>query len=133
MHLVAPTSHFEVLPRQFSVMVYGSHPTDYVASCQVAVSGDRGMMHSISGAGWFKHWEQPGEVDRLLTALGVRTLEGYATAAHARLMARALRHVAKVSISTPGNMAGRSMLWVIVEKKSGSLKQSLQSLSSSSS
>lgn len=113
----AGASHFEVFPRQYSVMVFGEHPENYESSCQVTIQGDRGMMHSISGAKWFKHWEKPGEVDRLLDAMGVKSLEGYATLAHARLMQRALRHVANVSICTPGNMAGRAMVWVMVESK----------------
>lgn len=117
MRLEVSASHFEVLPREYSIMVYGQHPSDYIASCQIMVCGDRGVIHSATGAGWYRHWAQPGAVDRLLAATGVKTLEGYATEAHARLMRHALRHVAQVSIGAIGKMAGRTMVYVTVESK----------------
>jgi hypothetical protein len=108
-------SYFAALPRQYSIMIYGEHPVAFEASCQVFVCGDRGIMHSITGARFYDHWMQPGEVDKLLAACGVKSLEGYAVEAHARLMARSLRKVAKVSFGASGKMAGRSMIWCTVE------------------
>lgn len=107
-------SSFAAIPRQYSIMIYGDHPVAYEASCQVVIVGDRGFMHSITGAHFYDHWMKPGEVDRLLEACGVKSLEGYAVESHARLMARSLRNVARVSLGAFGKMAGKQMVWCIV-------------------
>lgn len=112
-------------------MVYGEHPVDYEASAQVFVMGDRGLMHSITGSRFYEHWRTPGAVDELLARCGVKTLEGYCTHAHARLMSHALRHVAKVTVTGRGEMAGLPMVWIVVESKQCALSSiSSHSLSS---
>lgn len=110
--------HFEVDPRQFSVRVYDQDDVNYDSSCQVFRYGDRGFMYSINGDhGFYKMWVKPGALTSLLAQLKVRTLEGYVTRAHARLMRLALRGVGRVEIVHEGGMAGREMVWVCVRDK----------------
>ena len=108
---------FEILERSCTVAMYGIGETNYVASCQVWRCGDRGFMHSINGRAVYQTLAQPGELTRLLKQLEVKSLEGYATPAHARLLKTALSEVGIVTALSHGMMAGRKMIWMRVEDK----------------
>jgi len=107
-------ARFIVVPRQFSVMVYGDDSVNYDASCNVFRYGDRGFMYSITGWKFYEAWRKQGALRSLLAQLDVKSLEGYVTAAHARLMRVALRHVGRVEVTGEGEMAGHTMVWVVV-------------------
>jgi hypothetical protein len=108
---------FEILDRQKSVLVFDDESTEYCASCQVFKYGDRGFMYNINGRQFYELWREPGTLKDLLFRLGVGSLEGYVTEAHARLMRAALRHVGAVTIESHGTMNGHPMVWVVVKAK----------------
>lgn len=105
--------HFKVIPRQDTVLVFDDgDPLNYVASCQVWKYGDKGIMHTINGNRFYELMAELG--GDVLERLGVETLEGYVTPAHARLMRIALKRVATVSVAHRGRMAGHDMVWVVI-------------------
>ena len=110
-----PTYRVEILPRQYSVVVFDEHaPVNYVASCQVFVYGDVGCMYTINGKRFYDALADRVTVQNLMRDLGVKTLEGYVTPAHSRLMKFALRRAATVEEVHTGMMAGHEMVWVRV-------------------
>lgn len=104
---------FEVEPTQFAVRIYGEHRDDYIAGCTVRRYGDRGWMSQIIGP---KFWTAMRvHFPDVMRACRVRTMEGYMTKAHARLVRMALRgSELKFDIGHEGECAGRTMPWVIV-------------------
>lgn len=114
----APTYRVETIPRLHSVVIYDEdHPVNYIAVCQVFCYGDVGLMFSINGPRFYDAMTRDGAFNNLLERLELRTLEGYVTPSHARLMKYALRRVAVVEEIHPGRMAGHDMVWVKVSAK----------------
>lgn len=112
------TFRFEVIPRQVSVVVFDEQDTlNYCASCNVFIYGDRGFMYTINGEQFYAAFALEGRAIDLLKKLNVRSLEGYVTKAHARLMRMALRKDMNVEITGAGEMMDHSMVWVSVTKK----------------
>jgi hypothetical protein len=103
---------FEVEPSQFAVRVYGKHRDDYIAGATIRRYGDRGWMSQIIGPKFYEALRD--NVPELMRLCQVKTLEGYMTRAHARLLRMMLRGRANVEISHEGECAGRVMPWVIV-------------------
>ena len=110
-------SRFVVEPRQFSVMVYSDGTVNYDASCNVFKYGDRGFMYSMSGPKFYLPWREEGVLQSLFDKLGVRTLEGYVTPHHARLLKMVLRPVGNVEVTEKGKMSGHDMVWAVVTVK----------------
>lgn len=107
---------YEVEPTQFVVRVYDErHPDNYIAHALIRTYGDRGLMSSIVGARFYE--ALAANVPDLMRQAGVRTLEGYMTDAHARLLRVALRRTSDVAIACRGICAGRDMPWVVVTVK----------------
>lgn len=107
----------EIIPRQASVAIFdrsAANQINYTASCNVFLYGDVGCMYTINGSQFYAALAEPGQLAALMASLGVKTLEGYVTPAHARLMRAALRRVAHVVIRSEGEMAGHNMVWVVV-------------------
>ena len=112
--------HFEIAPRQVSVMLYDEDPVNYAASCQVFIYGDRGFMYSITGnRGFYRLWQNPVATKDLFKQLNVRTLEGYVSIAHARLMRAILKNFCLVRFVHEGIMADRPLFWVEVSLLEG--------------
>jgi len=102
--------HVEIDPRQYSVRVYENEgDINYTASCQVFVYGDVGLMYSINGRDFYRAFSQGIEK---LREKGLKTLEGYVSDAHVKLLKRVLKE--RVSVPKRGMMAGREMPWVVV-------------------
>jgi len=107
---------FEIEPNQYVIRVYDDeHPDNYVASALIRVYGDRGWMSSIIGPRFYELLRD--HLNEILDQVGVRTLEGYVTESHARLMRMMCRGHAEFSISHRGMCAGRRMPWVIFSKE----------------
>jgi hypothetical protein len=105
----------EVEPNQFVLRVYGgSHPDNYIASALIRTYGDRGFMSSIIGERFYQAMRE--HLDEIMAKVGTRTLEGYMTKAHARLLRISLRGRFAVQIQDKGQCAGREMPWVVVSK-----------------
>ena len=103
-----------LIPRQYSGVIYDDSSDRYCASFQISVYGDHGGMYSITGDKFYEFFKDKDHVDELFSKLGVKTLEGYISKAHARLMKVALRHSAKVELREEGEMNGFPMVWVVV-------------------
>lgn len=107
---------FEASPNQYAVRVYDDegHPDNYIASAIVRTYGDRGWMSNITGAGFYQALQE--HLAPLMDQLNVKTLEGYMTPAHARLVKIVLAKTGAgtLHISHYGEMAGRRMPWVII-------------------
>lgn len=107
------TLKYEVEVNQFVIRVYDeTHKDNYIASALVRKYGDRGWMSSIVGEKFYEALKN--HLPEVLEQCQVRTLEGYMTAAHARLLRMALREHGRVTISHWGECAGRSMPWVVL-------------------
>ncbi len=107
---------YEVIPRQYSVIILDDDSqVNYRASCQVFVYGDVGMIYAFSGEDFYTHFAEFGR--RVMQECGVRSLEGYVSDAHARLMRYQLRRWANVEVTHRGIMAGHEMPWVRVTAK----------------
>lgn len=94
-------------------VVLGGSP-NYPASCSVFRYGDRGFIYGLNGRAFYAYFGQPGKVTEVMAELGVRTLEGYVTAAHERAMRTGLRRSATVERTHEGTMDGRPMVWIVV-------------------
>lgn len=95
--------------RAASLRIYLHDSDDYDACCQVVCYGDKGWMHSITGAGFYM------AIDKVIGAckkLGLREVSGYVRPAHARL---AKRQAEKLGIEfeqgEPGMMDGHYLVW----------------------
>ena len=108
---------FEIEPNQFVIRVYDdAHPDNYVASALIRVYGDRGWMSSITGAHFYEVLRD--HLPEILDKVGTKTLEGYVTPAHARLMRMAARGGRGVfSVVSEGMCAGRKMVWVVLSRE----------------
>jgi hypothetical protein len=107
---------FEIEPNQYVIRVYDDeHPDNYVASALIRVYGDRGWMSSIIGPHFYELLRD--HLNEILDKVGVRTLEGYVTESHARLMRMMCRGHATFQVAGEGRNAGRQMVWVIFSKE----------------
>lgn len=115
----SPTYRVDILPRLHSVVVFDEHnPVNYIVSCQIFTYGDVGLIFTLNGQRFYDCFGRPGVLQKLFDDLGILTLEGYVTPAHARLMAFASRRVANVEETRRGRMAGHEMIWVRITCKS---------------
>lgn len=117
-HRAGRRFRLEFIRRQESVRVLEGDDTHSCASCTITLHGDVGVMESIQGEKFYAAMGADGWYRELIAHLGVKTLEGYATEAHFRLLRIALRHMASVEIKHRGMMAGREMVWLVVKPKS---------------
>lgn len=113
---MAELSH-KIIRRLDTVHVVLGDDPNYPASCSVFQYGDRGFMYSINGREFYRYFGQAGKVAELMAGLGVRSLEGYVTAAHERAMRAGLRRSATVERAGEGTMDGKPMVWVVVRAK----------------
>ena len=88
---------------------------NYSVGFPVFVHGDRGIPFLINGPGFYRVMKEHGA--ELMKELGVKSLEGYVTDAHAELMRQALKGVAEITDRGRGTMAGLDMVWIVVEAK----------------
>lgn len=108
--------HFKIIERQASVLVFENEAdVNYVASCQVFQYGDVGIMYGINGRKFYELMAVHGA--QVMAQLRVKSLEGYITPSHARLMRIALRRVADVTEAHEGMMAGHHMVWIVIKPK----------------
>lgn len=56
-----------------------------VASCQARLVGDRGLIYGIQGSGFYQAFDEFMQKAR---ELGMKTVEGYVSRAHVRLLTR---------------------------------------------
>lgn len=106
---------YKIIHRQDSLLIFGESETNYVASCQVFLYGDRGFMYNINGNKFYECIFSHGA--SIMHDMKVHTMEGYVTPAHARLMRSAFRNTKlTVEIGGKGIMAGHDMVWVIIRK-----------------
>ncbi len=107
---------FKLVERQASVIVFEDQADiNYCASCQVFLYGDVGLMYGINGVKFYELMAEQGP--QVMAELGVKTLEGYVTKAHARLMRIAVKRVADVTVRHEGMMAGHPMVWVVISRR----------------
>ena len=114
---VQPRWRYEIVQRSASVILfplYQPSAVNFGACFQVVRYGDRGFAYSISNPGFYDAMAGDRLLAPIMRDLGVRTLEGYVTPAHARLMAIAFRQQADVQITGEGEMQGHNMCWVVV-------------------
>lgn len=104
--------NFKIVERQASVLVFDKDEINYTASCQVFTYGDVGLMYGINGRKFYELMAEQGP--QVMEQLGVKSLEGYITKAHARLMRIALKKVATLDIAHTGMCAGHEMVWVVI-------------------
>lgn len=105
----------EISPRQHSIRVYANDPTNYVASCQVFQYGDRGILYSMYGKNFYKAYL---EILTWADQNGIRTLEGYGSRAHYRLLRKILRNTSyKVTADEEGDFDGHRLVWIVVGRK----------------
>jgi hypothetical protein len=108
--------HYKIIDRQSSVLVFeDGEDVNYVASCQVFLYGDVGLMYGLNGRKFYELMAVKGA--QIMAQLGVKMLEGYLTPAHARLMRIALNRIADVTEAHEGMMAGQVMVWVVITPK----------------
>lgn len=103
---------FEVAPTQYALRVYGDHADDYIAGATIRTYGDRGWMSQIIGARFYEALRD--HFLEILAAANCKTLEGYMTDAHARLLRRLCKGRASFGITHRGMCAGREMPWVVL-------------------
>jgi hypothetical protein len=104
---------FEIEANQFVIRVYDdAHPDNYIASALIRVYGDRGWMSSITGPRFYEALRD--RVPEICAGVGTKTLEGYVTPAHARLMRMMFKGRAGFEIAHKGQCAGREMVWVVI-------------------
>lgn len=105
----------EASPRHYSLRIYAEHPTDYVASCQVLRYGDRAIMYSIIGSGFYA---AAGLILEWAADQGFRMLEGYVSPAHARLLRRIAAQTFgwTLHVQGSGRFDGHELTWVILER-----------------
>lgn len=113
-------THFEramnPMPRVISIPIFGrSESMNYTSSVQVCLDGDRGWMYGANGAGFYDVCKR--ELPRILHEAEATSFEGYAGAAHIRLMSRQLREFGRVDITGKGEMNGHEMLWFVIRLK----------------
>lgn len=101
--------HVEASVRSASLRIYLHDSEDYDACCQLVCYGDKGWLHSITGAGFYLALDQVIDKAR---SFGVKSLAGYVTAAHARLAKRmAEKSGIGFTLGEAGLMDGHALVW----------------------
>ena len=106
----------ECTPRQYSVRVYDEgKETNYSSSCQVFRYGDRAELYSIIGKGFYAAMPLIfAEVEKE----GCKTLEGYVSKPHARLLRmKGSLWGLTAEITGEGEFDGHNLVWVVVKRK----------------
>ncbi len=105
--------HIEVESKLQQVRIYErrGNPDNYKSAFQIFEYGDRGMAYSINGDGFYMARKHLAE---LMRRLGLATLEGYVSDAHAKLITRMLRDTCTVTTPQRGECAGRDFPWIVV-------------------
>lgn len=104
--------YIEVTPRQYSIRVYEKEgDVDYIASAQLFSYGDRCCIYSINGRGFYGAWPLFLEEAH---KLNIKSIEGYVSIAHARLLRRLMRDYDEweFSLDGAGIMYGHELVWV---------------------
>ena len=96
---------------EWSIRVYETlEDIDYIASAIIRLGFEsRGIIGVINGKGFYKATDK---IIDLCKTKGLKTLEGYVSDAHARLLKRMFKD--RVTIKHYGIMADTEMPWVIV-------------------
>jgi hypothetical protein len=100
------------VPVLLSLYIFGRDGVNYTSSAQVLKDGNRGLMYTIHGTGFYDALQT--DLPAVMADLDVSSLEGYVVAGHNRLMQRALRRVGSVEMTDRGRMNGHEMDWVVV-------------------
>lgn len=121
-----------VTPRQYSVMIYDRPGSlAYSSSANVFVYGDRGYMYTINGNGFYTCLADKVMMEELFSTLHVKSLEGWVSLPHARLLRVLLRNICDVRVledgdantlffggdPTPSDTGDTKMAWVRVAPK----------------
>jgi hypothetical protein len=110
---IGPDEWCEIRPTQYALRVYKGHSDNYPASAVIQTYGDKAWMSMISNPGFYRALRN--HVPDILDAVGVRSLEGYVTPAHARLMRMMFKHRASFAMDDEcGTCADRDMPWVTI-------------------
>ena len=107
-------ARYEIEPTQYVIRVYSDDATDYVASATLRVYGDRAWMSQISSPKLYGPLF--ADLNAIMDKLGIVTVEGYMSDAHARATRMAARGHAQFEITHRGTCAGRQMPWVIIRR-----------------
>lgn len=109
----------EISPRQYSIRIYHKdEPEKYdIASCQVFVYGDKGFIYSLHGPGFYQAFPQ---VIEEIQKLGIKSLEGYVSKSHARLlrMQQGLlaQYGCELILGEEGILDGHPLVWITVQR-----------------
>lgn len=84
---------------------------NYSASCQITINGDRALVDSLNGVGFYQLFNEHGITP--FTSLGIRTLYMAVSAAHLRLIRRALRaHPVVINVTGKSHIGQLTLEWV---------------------
>lgn len=104
----------EIEAKQYQVRFYDGHQNDYAAACSLFKDGERAIIYSMVGPGFYRQFAELAE--RLLRELGVTVVQVHVTQAHARLMQRTLGRHLRIE-AEPAHAAGRDMMLVTIRDR----------------
>lgn len=106
---------YKLLPRRVSLLVYDDNDElNYIASCQINITGNRGTIDTLNGKGFYKFLAEKGI--QLFIDLELEEIQAAVSPAHLRLMKRSLKNQ-PIVITEEGGMFNPPLVWIKITKK----------------
>lgn len=113
---------YVALTRRVSLLVFDDLRPDsanYPSACQLTVNGEYGMVDTLVGPGFYKLMASDAWAP--FKAQGLRVIYATISAAHLRLMRRAIGHLVDITQIGTNSIDGHAMPWVQISEKSKSV------------
>ena len=107
-------SHIEVSPKSFQIRFY-NEKGDYSSSMQMHVEGDRGVIHSLAGAGFYEIMQL--HIPEILERTGTKVWHASLQDWHVDVMRKKLGHILDIQVVDQGEISGYAMKWVEMRLK----------------
>ena len=102
-------SHVEVSPKSYQIRFYDENG-DYASSMQMHIEGDRGIIHSLAGHGFYKIIEQ--HIHKAFALTGTTVWHANIQDWHVEVMREKLGHVLDIHVIGRGEISGYAMNWI---------------------
>lgn len=110
----ARTARIEIEAKQYQIRFYDTHADDYTAACSLFKEGERAILYSMVGPGFYRQFA--GLAEQLLRELGITVVQAHVTRAHARLLRRVLGKRLHIE-EHPAPASGRDLVLVEIRDR----------------
>ena len=111
--------NYKILPRRVSILVFSEgDDTNYTASCQLNINGNKGTIDSLVGSDFYKFIKEYGF--KPFNDLGLLEVTACMTLAHKRLLTRYLKNTDMDIVEQAGVFVSKNnveLIWVLLTRR----------------